>query len=214
MISLLKAWYGDAATAENSFMFDYIPKVSGDYSVLPMIQAMKDGEIRGLFCMGQNPAVGTQDAVLVRQALAELKWLVVRDAFEVETAAFWRNSPEVLSGQVKTEQIGTEVFLMPAAMCAEKEGSFTNTMRLVQYHDKAVDPPGDARSEAHFVYHLGRRLKELYAGSTNPRDQGFLALTWDYRTEGPIQDPVIDEVVKEINGWTVADRKLVKGFGD
>jgi formate dehydrogenase major subunit len=214
VISLLKAWYGDAATAENDYLYDYVPKISGDYSILPMIQAMKDGAIEGLFCLGQNPAVGTQDAVLVRQGLATLKWLVVRDAFEIESAAFWRNSPEVESGQVRPQDIGTEVFLMPAAMCPEKEGSFTNTMRLVQYHDRAVEAPGDARSEAWFIYHLGRRLKELYAGSTDPRDRGFLALTWDYSTEGAQQEPVIAEVVKEINGWTVADRKLVHGFAD
>ena len=87
-------------------------------------------------------------------------------------------------------------------------------MRLVQFHDKAVEPPGDARSEAWFIYHLGRRLKALYAGSTDPRDRGLQALTWDYPTEGAHADPVIDEVVKEINGWTVADRQQVNDFTD
>ena len=214
MISLLKAWYGDAATAANDYGYDWLPKISGDYSVLPMIQAMADGEIEGLFCMGQNPAVGTQDAVFVRQALSRLKWLVVRDAFEVETAAFWRNGPEVTSGQVRPEEIGTEVFLMPAAMCAEKDGSFTNTMRLVQFHDKAVEPPGDARSEAWFLYHLGRRLKALYADSTDPRDRGFQALTWDYPTHGALAEPDIEAVVREINGYTVADRQQLATFAD
>src|SRR5205085_175522 len=105
-----------------------------------------------------------------------------------------------------------EIFLLPAAQTAEKDGTYTNTQRLVQFHDKAVDPPGDARSEAWFIYHLGRRLKDLYRGSADPRDRGFLALTWDYPTHGPHADPVIDEVVKEINGWTVADRRQVKDF--
>ena len=214
MISLLKSWWGDAATADNDYMYDYIPKIDSDYSLLPMMQAMKDGQIQGLFCMGQNPAVGTQNAVLVRQGLARLKWLVVRDNFEVESAAFWRNSPEVESGQVRPQDIGTEIFLMPTAMVPEKNGSFTNTMRLVQYHDKAVEPPADCRSEAWFVYHLGRRLRELYAGSTDPRDQGLLKLTWDYGSEGATHDPVIDEIVKEVNGWTVADHKQVKSFTD
>ena len=214
IVSLLKSWYGDAATQANDYLFDYIPKVSGDYSVLPMIQAMKDREIEGLFCMGQNPAVGTQDAVLVRQALAELKWLVVRDNFEVETAAFWRNSPEVQSGRTRPEDIGTEVFLMPTAMAPEKNGSFTNTMRLVQFHDKAVEPPGDARSEAWFLYHLGRRLKELYADSQELRDKGFLALTWDYGSEGRTGEPEVQKIVEEINGWTTADHKQVKTFTD
>ncbi len=212
LVSLLKAWYGDAATAENNYMFDYVPKVDKDYSVLPMMQEMRDGKLIGLFCMGQNPAVGTQDAGLVRKGLAELEWLVVRDAFEVETATFWKNSPEVKRGELDPKQIATEVFLMPAAMAPEKGGSFTNTMRLVQYHDKAVEPPGDARSEAWFMYHLGKRLKELYADSTAERDRGFQALTWDYPTEGLLSEPIIDEIDKEINGWTVADRKLVPGF--
>jgi formate dehydrogenase major subunit len=212
MVSLLKAWYGDAATSENDYMYDYVPKIGGDYSILPMIQAMKDGKISGLFCMGQNPAVGTQDAHLVRQGLTQLDWLVVRDAFEVESATFWLNSPEARRGEFDPRQIKTEIFLMPAAMVPEKEGSFTNTMRLVQWHDKALESPGDARSEAWFLYHLGQRLKELYKDSDNPRDRGFLALTWDYGMQGPHDEPVIESIVKEVNGWTVADGKLVPGF--
>ena len=149
---------------------------------------------------------------MVRQGLGKLDWLVVRDFYEVESAAFWRNGPEIDNGLMRPQDIGTEIFLMPAAQTAEKEGSYTNTMRLVQYHDKAVEPPGDARSEAWFIYHLGRRLKELYAASTDPRDRALQALTWDYPTGGATADPAIDEVVKEINGWTVADRVLVKDF--
>jgi formate dehydrogenase major subunit len=212
MISLLKAWYGDQATAANDYCYDAIPKISGDYSIMPMVQAFKDGQIRGLFCMGQNPAVGSQDAHLVRLGLANLDWMVLRDVFEIETAAFWHNSPEVKRGELDPKQIKTEVFMMPAAVGAEKEGSFTNTMRLVQWHDKAVEPPGDARSENWFVYHLGRRLKELYQDSPLARDRGFLQLTWDYKTRPVHAEPVVEEIVKEINGWTVADGKLVPDF--
>jgi len=214
MISLLKAWYGDHATADNDYGYDWLPKISGDYSIMPMVQAFKDGKIKGLFCLGQNPAVGTQNAHLVRLGLANLDWMVLRDVFEIETAGFWHSSPEVKRGELDPAQIKTEIFMMPAAVAAEKDGSFTNTMRLVQWHDKAVDPPGDARSESWFIYHLGRRLKELYAASTLPRDRGFQALTWDYPTEGRLQEPVMDAVVKEVNGWTVADRKLVSGFAE
>src|SRR5439155_1513496 len=130
---------------------------------------MKDGTMKGLFCMGQNPAVGGQNAVLGRQALANLDWLVVRDVHEIETAAFWYDAPEVHAGKVRPQEIKTEIFLMPAAIAAEKDGSFTNTQRLVQWHDKSVEPPGDARSEAWFVYHLGRRLRELYHDDESPR---------------------------------------------
>ena len=212
MISLLKAWYGDAATLANDYLYDSLPKISDDYSMIPMIAAMDDGQIAGMFCMGQNPAVGGQNAGMVRRALGKLKWLVVRDFFEVESAAFWHSGPEVERGAWRPEDIGTEIFLMPSAVASEKDGSYTNTMRVVQFHDKAVDPPGEARSEAWFVYHLGRRLKAHYATSQAPRDRGIQALTWDYPTHGRTADPSIDAVLQEINGWTVADRKLVKDF--
>jgi formate dehydrogenase major subunit len=212
LVSLLKAWYGEAAQPENDFAFQHLPKLSGDFSLQPMVLAMKDGLMRGLFCMGQNPAVGAQNSRLVREGLAKLDWLVVRDIFEVETANFWKSAPEVLDGAVSPASIGTEVFLLPAAVTPEKEGSYTNTMRLVQYHDKAVEPPGDARSEAHFVYHLGRRLKELYADSPLHRDRPIRDLTWDYSTRGPLGEPDVQAVLAEINGSTIVDGTPVKSY--
>jgi formate dehydrogenase major subunit len=120
-------------------------------------------------------------AGLIRRALANLDWLVVKDNFEIETAAFWYKSPEVQSGELKPEQIKTEVFLFPSAQVGEIEGTFTNTQRWIQFHEKAADPPGDCRSDAWFTHQLALRLKKLYADSTLPRDQGFKNLTWDYR---------------------------------
>ena len=108
----------------------------------------------------------------MRRALAKLKWLVVRDLADIETARFWKDSPEVRSGELRSEDIGTEVFLMPCAGHVEKEGSFTNTQRLVQWRDKALDPPGDARSELHFFYHLIRRIKAHYARLERPAGTG------------------------------------------
>jgi formate dehydrogenase major subunit len=211
-VSLLKAWYGDAAQPDNQFGFGYLPKLAGDFSFQPMLLAMKDGRMRGLFCMGQNPAVGAQNARLVRAGLAQLDWLVVRDVFETETAAFWQSAPEIIDGTVSPGSIGTEVFLLPAAVTPEKDGSYTNTMRLVQYHDKAIDPPGEARSESHFVYHLGRRLKELYADSQLERDRPIQALTWEYPILGPLAEPDAEAVLAEINGYTLADGRPVRGF--
>ncbi len=97
--------------------------------------------------MGQNPAVAGPNSGMERRALAKLKWLVVREMVETETASFWYDSPEVHRGELKPEEIETEVFLMPAAGHAEKDGTFTNTQRLLQWREKAVDPPGDSRSE-------------------------------------------------------------------
>lgn len=213
LISLLKAWYGDAATPDNAFAYDLVPKISGDYSFQPMLMMMKDDIIKGLFCMGQNPAVGGQNAVLARKALAHLDWLVVRDIHEIETAAFWYDAPEVRSGEVQPQQIKTEIFFLPAAVAAEKDGSFTNTQRLVQWHDQAVDPPGDARSEAWFLYRLGRRLRQLYQGDDSPRGRQISAITWDYPTIGPHDDPDLEAVLQEINGYTVADRRPTPDIG-
>ena len=214
LVSLLKAWYGDAATRENDFAYDLVPKISDDYSFQPMLLMMKDGIMKGLFCMGQNPAVGGQNAVLGRQGLANLDWLVVRDIHEIETAAFWYDAPEVREGKVRPQEIKTEIFLMPAAIAAEKEGSYTNTQRLVQWHDKAIEPPGDARSEAWFIYQLGKRLKQLYEGDDSPRGRQIGAITWDYGSKGAHGDPDLDRVLKEINGYVIDGGRLVKLAAD
>jgi len=208
MVSLLKAWYGPHATRENEWCYQYLPKLhpQTDYSYYPIMFGMKDRRIKGLFVLGENFAVGGPASVLERDALRNLEWCVVRDPFLVETAQFWQ-----MDG-VRPTDVATEVFYMPAAWAAEKDGSLTNTQRLLQWHDKAVDPPGDARSETWFMYHLGRRLKALYAGSTAERDQPLLHVTWDYPVEGAIQEPVVAAILKEMNGYTVADRKVVSSF--
>lgn len=211
-VSLLKAYYGDAATAGNDYGFDWLPRISGDHSHLQYWLDMADGKMEGLFVMGQNPAVGAPHASLERKALTRLKWLVVRDLVETETAAFWRDAPEITGGQLRTGDIDTEVFFFPAAGHAEKAGTFTNTQRLLQWREQAVDPPGDARSEAWFIYHLGRRLKARAERDDRVRHAGLRALAWSYRTEGRHDEPVIDDVLKEINGWRVSDRSLVSGF--
>ena len=212
IVSLLKAYYGESGTPENHFGFNFLPRVTGDHSHIGYWIEMAAGRVEGLFVMGQNPAVGAPNSRMERKALAKLKWLVVRDMVETETASFWLDSPEVRRGELKTEEIDTEVFLFPAAGHAEKDGCFTNTQRLNQFHEKAVDPPGDARSETWFMYHLGRRLKERAKEGARKRDEALNALTWDYPVEGAIREPVVEEVLKEINGWTTADRKLVSGY--
>jgi len=214
IVSLLKAYYGEAATRENSWGFDWLPRVTGDHSHQGYFLEMLDGKVEGLFVMGQNPAVAGPNSRLERKALSKLKWLVVRDLVEVETASFWYDSPEVERGELRPEEIATEVFFLPAAGHAEKNGCFTNTQRLLQWHQKAVDPPGDARSEPWFVYHLGCRLKERAQKDPRRRNSGLLGLTWQYSLEGNHQEPVVEEILQEINGYTVADRKLLGGFGE
>src|SRR5437763_11489181 len=140
------------------------------------------------------------NGALQRKGLQKVKWLVVRDFQLNETAEFWRTSPEVVAGEVDPEDIATEVFFFPAAAHTEKDGTFTNTQRLLQWHHKAVEPPGECRSELHWIYHLGRRIREKLAGSDDLRDRPILDLTWDYPTQGPQDEPDAEAVLQEING--------------
>jgi formate dehydrogenase major subunit len=226
IVSQLKAWFGDAATAANDYAYDFLPRNIGDHSHMPMFTYMAgdnpkfEGRMEGFFALGQNPAVGGQNASYQRKALANLKWLVVRDFFETETASFWKDSPEVKSGQLDPARIQTEVFFLPAAAVAEMDGSFTNTQRLVQWHEKAVDPTGDCRSDIWFTFHLGRRLKELYRDSKEPRDRPIQALVWDYldpelNKHWDIKDePSADLVLQEINGYDWKTKRILDSFAE
>jgi formate dehydrogenase major subunit len=204
--SFLQAWYGAAANEdEGGCCYRWLPKMIGDHSHLLTSYAMLDDKIKGYFLIGQNPSAGSTNSKMQRKALEHLDWMVVRDLYEVESATFWYRGTE----PVDPASIKTEVFLMPAAASTEKEGCFTNTQRLIQWRDKAVDPPGDARSDLWFIYHLGKRLKALYATSTAPKDEPLQALLWDYEhraasTRWRIKDEPDDLLVlKEINGYTV-----------
>ncbi len=210
MTSFLKAWWGDAANAGNDYCFDYLPRIDGDHSHYATMLKMLDGGVRGMFCVGQNPTVGSANSKLMRMALAKLDWLVVRDFTEVETAAFWHDSPEIESGETSPEEIGTEVFLLPAAAHTEKDGCFTNTQRLLQWHHKALEPQGDCRSELHWIYHLGKALRERLADSTLRRDRPLLDLTWDYPLQGPHDEPDAEAVLQEISGRAADGSFLTK----
>jgi formate dehydrogenase major subunit len=199
MVSLLKAFYGDAATKDNEFGYQWLPKrASADaYSHQHMFVDMYEGKIKGFLADGQNPAVGGPNAKLARAAMAKLDWLLVVDIFLTETAEFWK-APGVAATDIKTE-----VFFLPAAPAAEKDGSLTNTMRLIQWHERAVKPPGDVRSDADFFCGLAHRLQKLYAGSKKDRDKGFLAANFTYGAKP--DEPEMVEVLKEINGVATED---------
>jgi formate dehydrogenase major subunit len=207
MISFLKAWYGEAIHEKDAdYGYRWLPKIVGDHSHLVTSYAMLDGKVKGYFLLGQNPAAGSTNARMQRKALEQLDWMVVRDLYEVESAVFWqKKGPD----RVDPSQIKTEVFLLPAAASTEKEGCFTNTQRLIQWRDKAIDPSGDARSDLWFIYHLGKRLKELYAASQETRDKPIQALQWDYERAEPepgsriVDEPDTQLVLKEINGYYV-----------
>ena len=211
-VSLMKAWFGDAAQKENDWCYDFLPFLTGDHSHMTTVADMADGKVKGYFVMGENPVVGSMNGALHRKGMRKLDWLVVRDFALTETADFWR--PCASHDGVPPEQIATEVFFFPAAAHTEKDGSFTNTQRLLQWHHKAVEPQGDCRSELDFIFKMGQRLRAKYAGSQEPKDQALLKLTWDYPLEGPLAEPSAEAVLAEINGYTVADRKPVALFPD
>jgi formate dehydrogenase major subunit len=197
VVSLLKAWWGPAATKDNDFAYDYLPKreKADAYSHQHFHTEMLRSKVKGFIVMGQNPAVDSPNAKMSRQALRNLEWLVVVDLFETDTAAVWKEPG------VDPRASKVEVFFIPGAPAAEKDGSITNTMRLAQWHVKAVEPPGDARSDAAFVVDVGNRVKALYTGSTAKKDRPILDLVWDYQPQGPKKEPNMELVLKECNGY-------------
>jgi formate dehydrogenase major subunit len=208
MVSLMKAYWGAAATPENDFCFDYLPRLTGSHSTYETVQEQIDGKCKGYFLLGENPAVGSANNKMQRLGMANLDWLVVRDFSLIESATWWKDGPEIETGELRTEDIGTEVFFFPAAAHTEKNGSFTNTQRMLQWHHMAIEPKGDARSELWFMYHLGRIIREKLAGSTDEMDRPILDLTWDYPVEGSIAEPSAEAVLAEINGWDAEGQPL------
>jgi formate dehydrogenase major subunit len=211
-VSLLKEYWGDAATPENEFCFDYLPRINGDHGTYRTVMDMIDGKVCGYFLLGQNPAVGSAHGRLQRLGLAQLDWLVVRDLAMIESASFWKDSPESATGEIVAEQCRTEVFFFPAAAHTEKEGTFTQTQRVLQWREKAVEPTGDQRSELWFIYHLGRLIKQRLSGSTDQRDRPVLDLAWDYELVG--DEPQADDVLRHINGYDLTAGRPLDGYLD
>lgn len=204
IVSLFKAWYGGAATKDNDFGWNYLPKATGNpdanYSWIPLFETMNKGTIKGLMCWGMNPAVGGANSNLVRGALEKLEWLVCADLWETETASFWKR-PGVNPADIKTE-----VFLLPAVCHYEKEGTVSNSGRWVQWRYKGANPPGEATPDLEIVDELGRKLKELYK-SGGPNADAINKLTWD--NGSPASS---DKVLREINGYDLTTGKLVVNF--
>lgn len=198
-VSLLKAWWGDAAQPGNDWAYDHLPRLTGPAGTYQTLTAMLRDEVEGYFILGQNPAVGSANGRMQRMGMSHLKWLVVRDFNLIESATWWKDGPEIESGELRTEEIDTEVFFFPAATHVEKSGTFTQTQRLLQWRHQAVAPPGDAESELKFFHELGRRIRARLADSQDPRDRPLLDLTWDYPTDDD-GDPDPRAVLAEING--------------
>jgi formate dehydrogenase major subunit len=205
VVSLLKAWYGNAASQANEFGFHYLPKIEAgkNYSHISLFEAMYSGTIKGLMCWGQNPAVGGPNANLERKAMDNLDWMVVADIWHTETADFWKR-PGVNPADIKTE-----VFLLPALNSFEKEGSVTNSGRWSQWRYKAADGPGAALDDLWMLDYLARKLMDMYASEGGPNAEAITNLNWNYGLE----HPDVHAVAKEINGYDLTTGKLLPSFG-
>lgn len=200
MTSLLKAYWGDAATEANDFCYDYLPKRSGNYSYIRLMERLQHGGFEGMIFMGTNPIVGGPDVNAIASGMDNLKWLVAVDLWETESSVFWKRPG------VDPKDIDTEVFLLPAASSVEKEGSISNSGRWAQWRYKAVNPPGHAESDAYIVDQWVKRLKELYSKDGVFPDP-IVDLAWNY---GDGHEPDIDLVARECNGRFTRD-VVIKG---
>lgn len=211
IISMLKAWWGDAATKENDYCYHYLPKRDDkkNYSHIAMFEAMFNGEIEGLFIMGGNPVVGGPNANKEQLALTKLKWMVQCDLWLNETAEFWsykaweRPVENEKVPKMTPQDIQTEVFFLPACGVYEKEGTVSQTGRWVQYRWKGAEPLGESKPDLWIINQLALRIKKLYEGSTEPKDEPIVKLTWGPYGEGEEPEPI--KVGYEINGYMTAN---------
>ena len=208
VVSQLKAFYGAAATPDNEFGYAMHPRLPQsapgayeNWSWAYIFDHMYRGDMEGFFSFGMNPVSNGPHSRKAIAALSKLKWMVVAENFEQETASFWRADILELV-DLKPEDVQTEVFLLPAANFAEKDGSFVNSARWIQWKWKAVDPPGDARTDQEIVARIFLKVRELYQQEGGTYPDPVRSLNWWY--SNPVQ-PSLDEVCKEINGWALQD---------
>ncbi len=199
-VSFMKAMYGDAATPENDFAYSYLPKLDVGYDVLRAFELMHQGKMNGYFCQGFNPLMSFPNKAKIRSALGKLKFLVVMDPLQTETARFWENHGEFNDSDPASIQ--TEVFELPTTCFAEDEGSLTNSSRWLQWHWPGAAPPGEARNDVRILSELRRRVRDLYQAEGGAFPDAILNLTWDYADP---EEPTPEELAKEYNGRALQD---------
>ena len=199
-VSLQKSWWGDAATAENSWAFHYLPKIDKVYDVLQAFELMNQGKLNGYICQGFNPVGSFPNKKKIIAGLSKLKFLVNIDPLATDTAEFWKNHGEF--NDVKSEEIQTTVFRLPCTCFAEEDGSITNSGRWLQWHWKGANPPGEARGDIEIMADLFNRIKAAYVKEGGAFPDPILKLTWPYRNPG---SPSAEELAMEYNGKALAD---------
>lgn len=199
-VSLQKAWWGDAARADNQWAYDYLPKADMLYDVLRAFELMNQDKLNGYICQGFNPLASFPHKAKIVAGLSKLKFLVTMDPLNTETAEFWANHGEF--NDVKSEDIQTTVFRLPSTCFAEDEGSITNSGRWLQWHWKAAPPPGEARTDIDIMAELFVRLRALYRKDGGAFPDPIVNLTWSYKVP---HAPGPDELAREYNGRALAD---------
>lgn len=199
-VSLMKAWYGPNATAENQWGYDFLPKFDKQYDMLQIFELMNQGKVNGYIAQGFNPLAALSNKDRVRNGLAKLKFLVVMDPLATETSEFWQNHGEY--NDVDPKQIQTTVFRLPTTCFAEEEGAVVSSSRVLQWHWKAAEPPGEARTDIRIMADLHLRMKALYAKDGGKFPDPIQKLWWPY---AHAEEPTPEEVAKEYNGRALAD---------
>jgi formate dehydrogenase-N alpha subunit len=198
--SLQKAWYGAAATDKNDYGYDWLPKKDGAYDVLAMFERMHQGKMNGFFCQGFNPLASVANKKKVGDALAKLKFLVIIDPLATDTSEFWKPHGEF--NEVDPTKVATEVFRLPANLFAEETASFTSSGRVIQWHWKAADGPGESKGDIEILAALFLKLKAMYAKDGGKLPEPILNLTWPYRIPAK---PSPAELLMEISGKALGD---------
>ncbi len=196
----MKAWYGPAATAENNWAYDYLPKLDKQYDMLQIFELMNQGKVNGYLAQGFNPLAALSNKDRVRAGLAKLKFLVIMDPLATETSEFWKNFGE--HNDVDSSQIQTEVFRLPTTCFAEEEGSVVSSSRVLQWHWKAAEPPGESETDIRIMSELFLRMRALYAKDGGTFPDPITKLWWPYNNP---HEPTPMEVAKEYNGRALVD---------
>jgi formate dehydrogenase major subunit len=199
-VSLMKSWYGAAATKDNNWAYDYLPKLDKLHDVLQAFEDMHNGHINGYVAQGFNPLSSFPNKAKIGASLAKLKFLVVIDPLATETSEFWRNIADY--NEIDTEQVQTTVFRLPSTCFAEEDGSLVSSSRVLQWHWKGADAPGEALSDTEIIGGLATRLKAMYAKDGGAFPDPIVNMTWAYRNP---KAPAPDEIARESNGSALVD---------
>ena len=207
-VSLMKAWWGDAATAANDWAYDYLPKLDRSYDMLQAYEMMDQGKMTGYICQGFNPLAAAPNKAKLTRSFSKLKFMVVMDPLATETSEFWKNyGPH---NDVASADIQTEVFRLPTICFAEDEGALVNSGRWLQWHWKGANPPGEAKSDIEIMSDLYARIKAMYVEEGGPFPDPIVNLAWDYSQP---HEPSPEEIAKEYNGKALADLPDPSGEG-